>query len=270
MLGAREALAGLRRTFADGPSQTGRTRLRAIAGRLRAEAVGFAHGGGTEPLLRDIDFELPAGEVLGVVGLSGAGKSTLARLLIGVEQPSTGRVRLDGADLAQMDRCWLGPQLGYLPQQVELFAGTVAENIARMQAEPDSAAVIAAARAAGVHDMILQLPMGYDTEIGEGGCMLSGGQRQRLGLARALFGAPRLVELDEPNASLDQAGEAALLGAIAGLRQEGATVIVVTHRMSLLAAVDRVLVLEAGRISDHGPGREVMARIARPRAVARA
>ena len=195
-----------------------------------------------------------------MIGPSGSGKSTLCRLVVGIWPPSSGHVRLDGAEVHTWDRGDFGRHVGYLPQDVELFAGTVRDNIARMSEAPDEA-VIEAARLAGAHDMILHLRGGYGAEIGAHGAVLSGGQRQRIGLARAMFGQPRLVVLDEPNASLDQAGEAALIDAIGRLKAQGTTVILVAHRPSLLVHVDKLLVLREGAGVLFGPREEVLPRL---------
>ena len=190
---------------------------------------------------------------LGVIGPSASGKSSLARLLVGVWTPARGKVRLDGAALEQWDPEALGRHIGYLPQDVELFAGTVAQNIARFEPEADAEAIIAAAQAAGVHELILRLPEGYETQIGEGGMALSAGQRQRIALARALYGEPFLVVLDEPNSNLDGEGEHALTQAILGVRARGGMVVVVAHRPSALASVDLVLMMAEGRAQALGP-----------------
>jgi PrtD family type I secretion system ABC transporter len=216
-------------------------------GRLDVEMLSHAAPQSGLVLLHQVSFEAEPGELVAVVGGSGAGKTTLARLLVGVLKSSGGRVRLDGADIRQYDPGALGAALGYLPQDVELFDGTVAENIARFTAS-DSSAVIAAAQAAGAHELILRFPQGYDTPVGEGGRLLSGGQRQRVALARALFGNPALVVLDEPDASLDAEGEDALVAALQRLRTRGATVVAVTQRRRLLSVADRVLVLRDGAI----------------------
>jgi ABC-type protease/lipase transport system fused ATPase/permease subunit len=216
-------------------------------GRLAVEALAYAAPGTGRPLLRGVSFALAPGELLALVGPSGAGKTTLARLLAGVLRPAAGAVRLDGADLRQFDPRALGPALGYVPQDVELFDGTVAENIARFTV-PGEGAVVAAARAAGAHALILRLPQGYDTPVGDAGRLLSGGQRQRVALARALFGDPAFVVLDEPDASLDAEGEEALVAALQGLRARGATVVAVTQRRRLLGLADRVLVLRDGLV----------------------
>ena len=238
------------------------TELPAPRGRLAIESVAFAYPGTERVFLRGVSFTLAAGESLGIVGPSASGKSTLSRLLVGVWKPASGAVRLDGADVAAWPRHTLGPHIGYLPQDVELFSGTVAENIARL-AEPDPAEVVRAAQRAGVHDLILRLPKGYDSEVGEGGQILSAGQRQRIALARALYGRPCLVVLDEPNSNLDHEGEQALSRALATLKEEGVTVAIVAHRPSLLAGVDRMLVLRDGMIDAFGARGEVMARVAR-------
>ncbi len=181
------------------------------------------------PALRNLSFNLPAGEALGVIGPSGSGKSTLARALVGVWPAVTGTMRLDGSDVYQWDKTELGPHVGYLPQEVELFSGTISENIARF-GEVNAEQVIQAAQRAGVHDLIQHFPQGYDTPLGDGGAGLSGGQKQRIGLARALYGDPSFVVLDEPNSNLDEAGEQALVSAIADLRQRGKTLVLITHR----------------------------------------
>jgi ABC-type protease/lipase transport system fused ATPase/permease subunit len=208
-------------------------------------------------VLKGVSLKAPAGCVVAITGPSASGKSTLARALVGVWVPAAGAVRLDGADVASWRKEELGAWVGYLPQDVELFDGTVAENIARFGA-PDAERIVAAARKAGVHDMILRLPQGYDTPIGEGGMVLSGGQRQRVALARALFGDPALIVLDEPNANLDDAGDAALVAALRELKQEKRTVFVVTHRVNVLSAVDAVAVLAEGRLQAYGPRDKVV------------
>jgi ATP-binding cassette subfamily C exporter for protease/lipase len=213
-------------------------------------------------VLRGVNFEVNPGDVVGVVGPSASGKSSLARLLVGVWRPYSGSVRLDGAEISQWNKTELGPNIGYLPQDIELFDGTISENIARF-GEINSELVIQAAQMAGVHEMILHLPHGYDTVIGANSG-LSGGQRQRIGLARALYGVPALVVLDEPNSNLDDAGEAALVSAINILKQNGSTVFLITHRTSIISVVNKMLVLQAGASIAFGPRDEVLAALQRP------
>jgi len=215
-------------------------------------------------VVQDVNFTLKAGQGLGIIGPSASGKSSLARLIVGVWTPMRGKVRLDGAALDQWSAAELGPHIGYLPQDVELFAGTVAQNIARFEPDAPSDAVIAAAQAAGVHDMIVRLPEGYDTQIGESGAVLSAGQRQRIALARALYRDPFLIVLDEPNSNLDSDGDKALTQAIMRSRARGAIVIVVAHRPSALAGVDQVLAMLNGRSHALGPRDEILAKLFNP------
>lgn len=203
------------------------------------------------PILDGISFTLPAGAALGIIGPSGSGKSTLARVILGIWPQTGGEVRYDDVVIRDQDRVAIGAELGYLPQDVELFGGSIAENIARF-GQPDPEKIIAACQAAGVHDMILRFPKGYDTEIGEAGRILSGGQRQRIGLARALYGNPRLVVLDEPNANLDDAGEYALLNAVLALKARGTTLVLISHRPQIMSAMDLVLVVENGKVARIG------------------
>jgi len=229
-----------------------RLRLPAPAGRLELERVVFAHDTARPPLIKGISFSMNAGESLGIVGASGSGKTTLDRVLVGVWQPQSGAVRLDSANLAHWDRTALGAHLGYLPQDASLFAGTVAQNIARLgPIEPGE--VIKAARLAQVHDMILRLPDGYDTVVGDAGIRLSGGQRQRIALARALYGRPKLVVLDEPDAHLDAEGEDALKSVIQALKACGTTLAVVSHRAGLIGQLDKIAVLKEGALQAFGP-----------------
>lgn len=231
---------------------------------LRVEALSVGAPGTDTSVIEDIGFALQSGDALGIIGPSAAGKTTLARALVGLWPPQAGSVRLDGAKLDQWSPLEIGRSLGYLPQHVELFEGTIAENIARMDPAPVSQAVIAAADAAGVHDMIVGLEAGYDTVLGSGGAPLSSGQRQRIGLARALYGDPFLVVLDEPNANLDAQGEAALDEAVAGLRARGAIVALIAHRPNALRQVNKVLVLQGGRMAGFGDRDEILKRLVVP------
>ncbi len=226
-------------------------------GALAVEGVTAAPPGSNVALLKNINFSLNAGDVLGVIGPSGSGKSTLARLMVGVWPAAAGKVRLDGADMHQWNKGELGPHLGYLPQDIELFEGTISENIARF-GPVNSEMVVAAAQRAQVHDMILHLPQGYDTKLGEGGLGLSGGQKQRLGLARAMYGDPSFIVLDEPNSNLDDAGELALVRAVTDLRKRGKTVVLITHRSSIVSATNKLLVLRDGAVGMFGPSDQVM------------
>jgi ATP-binding cassette subfamily C protein len=226
------------------------------------ENVAAAPPGEQKIVLQEVTFALEAGSGLGIIGPTASGKSSLVRLLVGVWQPLRGKVRLDGAALDQWAPEELGKHIGYLPQDVELFAGTVADNIARFEDHADPALVIAAAKAAGVHDLIVSLPEGYDTQAGENGSALSAGQAQRIALARALYRDPFLVVLDEPNANLDAEGDEALTAAIQGVRARGGIVIVVAHRPSAIVAVDLILVLNKGRMHHFGPKEEVLAKAA--------
>jgi ABC-type protease/lipase transport system fused ATPase/permease subunit len=241
-----------------------RMALPAPRGQLVAHHLVFRAPQGERLLLAGVSLQLEAGESLAIIGASGAGKSTLLRLLTGVWQPSAGTVRLDQADLAQWPREDLGPWLGYVPQNVELFPGTVAENIARL-GEVDSARVVQAAQRAQVHELILALPEGYDTLIDPHSAVVSPGQRQRIALARALYGEPKLVILDEPNSNLDGAGEQALAETLKALRGQ-VTVVVVTHRSTLIQHVDKMLVLDAGKVAHYGATAEVL-RAMQPKAV---
>lgn len=268
-LSARSSYARLRSLLQAIPQRMRRMRLPAPKGRLLAEQLVVVPPGGTVPVLRGVSFDIPVGETVGIIGPSAAGKSTLARAVLGVWPAASGAVRLDGAAITDWNRDELGPNIGYLPQDVELMEGTVSENIARF-GEIDPGAVVIAAHKAGVHEMILRLPKGYDTPIGQGGAVLSGGQRQRVGLARALYGSPRLVVLDEPNSNLDEHGEAALVAALDHLKRSHATVLVITHRPNLLHHVDRIMVLRDGLVQMFGPRDQVLAEFARPAAVGRA
>lgn len=246
------------------------TELPQPKGALTVEGLNYGAPGSGRLLLAAVNFSLQPGEFLGVIGPSGAGKSTLARLLVGVHQPLNGSVRLDGADVFNWSRADFGRYVGYLPQDTELFAGSVRDNIARFMADVSDDEVVAAAQAAGVHDLIVRLPKGYDTELGVGGVVLSAGQRQRVGLARAMLRAPALVVLDEPNANLDAQGEEALLKALKVMKARGQTVVVVSHKPSMLQDADKLLVIRDGRVDMFGPRAAVLERLNKNAAAAAA
>lgn len=257
---AREQYARLNEIFKNVPPTPERMSLPAPKGDLLVEQIVVTPPGAHGPVLKGISFRAPPGASVGVLGASAAGKSTLARALLGIWPAQSGKVRLDGADMFQLDRAAVGPYLGYLPQDIELFEGSIGENIARF-GEVDAAKVVEAAQMAGVHEMILRLPQGYDTVIGAHGGVLSGGQRQRIGLARALYGDPKLVILDEPNSNLDDVGERALGEALIKLKQKGTTLFIITHRVSALAYVDNLLVLSEGQIVMSGARDQVLAQL---------
>jgi PrtD family type I secretion system ABC transporter len=243
-------------------------RLPAPEGRLHVQNVGYRREEAATPTLAGISFELDPGETLGVIGPTGAGKSTLARLLVGLEAPSNGSIRLDGVEVSAWPREEFGPYVGYLPQDVELLTGTVAANIARF-GELNSEQVVAAAKLANVHDVIVHLPDGYETRVGDGGQSLSGGQRQRIALGRAVYGRSRYLVLDEPNANLDAEGEMLLRQTLSALKSDRRTVIVITHRPSLLDMVDKLLVLREGRVQAFGPRDEILSQMKRLAVLAR-
>ncbi|MDQ0321945.1 ATP-binding cassette subfamily C protein PrsD [Pararhizobium capsulatum DSM 1112] len=260
---ARQSWARLNELLKAMPERDAPLELPAPRERLTAEGLAGGPPGAQRLTFADVNFAVRAGSALGIIGPSASGKSSLARALIGIWPAFRGSARLDGAALDQWDSDRLGRHIGYLPQDVELFAGTVAQNIARFEENASSDAIVAAARAARVNDLILKLPNGYETEIGEGGASLSAGQRQRVALARALYGEPFLVVLDEPNSNLDAEGEQALSEAIMSVRQRGGIVIVIAHRPSALAATDLVLMMNEGRMQAFGPKDEVLAKILR-------
>jgi ATP-binding cassette subfamily C protein PrsD len=261
---ARQGVERLRKVL-DAPAflDRDRTALPAPQRELSAGGLVVAAPGRQAPILQGVSLKLEAGQGLGIIGPSASGKSTLVRALVGVWRPLKGEVRLDGAALEQWPSQELGRHIGYLPQDIELFDGTVAENIARFEPGASDEAIVAAAQAAGAHDLILKLEKGYDTRIGEDGATLSGGQRQRVGLARALYGDPFLVVLDEPNSNLDHDGDEALTVAVKGIRARGGIVIVVTHRQTAIAGVDQIAVMAEGRIQGFGPKEEILQKVMR-------
>lgn len=242
------------------PEEGEKMKLPAPQGIVSFESAIIAPPGSKSPVIKSVSFRSNAGDIIGILGSSGAGKSTLARGLLGIWGANSGNIRLDGADIFSWNRAELGPYIGYLPQDIELFEGSISENIARFGAV-DAAKVVTAAKAAGVHELILSFSDGYDTIIGAQGGGLSGGQRQRIGLARALYGDPVLIVLDEPNSNLDEVGERALMAVLQGLKQRKASVFIITHRPNVLAAVDKLLVLNDGAMQVYGPRDEVLAHL---------
>ncbi|HWE71837.1 MAG TPA: type I secretion system permease/ATPase [Stellaceae bacterium] len=260
MIAARDAFNRVRYVLEASPLPPVHLALPRPEGQVSAEQMSYMLPRTSRPLLYNVNFRIEPGESVGVIGPSGAGKSTLARQLVGVLRPTAGTVRLDGADLGTWPRNAVGQYIGYLPQDIELFSDSVAANIARFQ-QTDDEAVIEAARIAGVHEMILRLPDGYETWVGDGGAILSGGVRQRIGLARAVFGMPSLVVLDEPSSNLDSEGDAALAECMLKLKQARITTITISHRPATIAIVDKILLLVDGRIEAFGPRAEVLARL---------
>lgn len=260
LVAARAAYGRLAKLFPEIFADTTKQPLPAPEGAIRVERVYLAGNTPDTPIIRQADLELPAGKSLAILGPSGSGKSSLAKLIVGVWTPSGGHVRIDGADISQWDGTYLGRFVGYLPQDVELFPGTVADNIGRFETDnPDG--ILEAAKAAHAYDLILHLPNGFDTRLGEGGIQLSAGQAQRIGLARALYGKPRMVVLDEPNANLDAEGEQALVHTLNALRTQGVTLIMITHKPSLVASMDYLLVMREGRVDVIGPREQVLAKL---------
>lgn len=260
---ARDAYGRLNKFYELVPEEDESLSLPAPSGKLDVEHVVAGPPGAQKAVLSGLNFSINPGDGLGVIGPSAAGKSTLAKLLVGVWLPQKGAVRLDGATFDQWNREELGPHIGYLPQEVELFDGTIAQNISRYSSDANSETIVMAAKYAGVHELVLRLPDGYDTRIGEGGAVLSGGQIQRVALARALYGDPALVVMDEPNSNLDAEGDAALSRAIAGLRERGKSVVVMAHRPSAISAVDKLLMLRDGKQIAFGPKEEVLKEVTR-------
>jgi PrtD family type I secretion system ABC transporter len=259
----RQSWRRLNELLRQSPADKQQTALPKPACDLAVERISVTPPGAGKIVVHDVAFRLEKGNGLGIIGPSASGKSCLARALVGVWETARGAIRLDGAALSQWSAASLGRNIGYLPQDVELFSGTIAQNIARHEADPSADDVIAAAKAAGVHEMILRLPDGYDTEISEGGASLSAGQRQRIALARALYGDPFLVVLDEPNSNLDTEGEEALTKAILGVRARAGIVIVIAHRPSALAGVDLMMVMDQGKAQLYGPRQEILAKVMR-------
>jgi ATP-binding cassette subfamily C protein len=262
---ARQSWHRLNRLLENMPPRTAQTLLQNPSNSLSVEGVSIVPPGEQRVIVQEVTFTLAAGSGLGIIGPSGSGKSSLVRALVGVWQPARGKVRIDGAALDQWSPDVLGRHVGYLPQDVELFAGSVAQNICRFDPEASSGSIIAAAKEAGVHEMIIKMREGYDTQIGEQGAALSAGQAQRVALARALYGDPFLIVLDEPNSNLDTEGDEALTRAIRGARERGAIVVVVAHRPIGIEAVDQLLVLKDGRMQACGPKETVLAQVLQPR-----
>lgn len=263
LVAARGAFLRVRELLRVNPPHEPELTLPRPEGRVSVEALSFVPRGVAKPVLRGVTFRIEPGEVLGIIGPSGAGKSTLARHIVGVQAPSGGAVRLDGSDVSTWIESSLGHHLGYLPQDIELFTESVAANICRFNRGEDRE-IIAAARIAGVHEMIVRLPDGYNTQVGEGGAVLSGGYRQRIGLARAVYGNPSLVVLDEPSSNLDADGDAALADCIMQLKKRGTTVVIISHRPVTIGVVDKILVLREGVAEMFGPRSEILARLTRP------
>ncbi|TCW32975.1 type I secretion system permease/ATPase [Gulbenkiania mobilis] len=261
LISARAAYTRLEELLKDFPERGTGMSLPPPTGVVTVENAVAVPPGAQAPVLKGLSFSFNNGEIIGVVGPSASGKSTLARLLVGIWPTQAGKIRLDGADIFRWNKDELGPYIGYLPQDIELFEGTIAENIARF-GEVDSEKVIQAAQRAGVHEMILRFPQGYDTRLGDGGNLLSGGQKQRIGLARAMYGDPSLIVLDEPNSNLDDVGEQALVRAIIDLKARGKTVVLITHRTSIISAVDKLMVLRDGLLQMYGPRDQVLAALA--------
>ncbi len=259
--GARQAYQRLHELLTAFPLEEKQLSLPRPTGKLKIENVTAVAPDSRTLVLSGVSCRLNPGEVMGVIGPSGSGKSTLARLAVGIWSAVSGKVRLDGADLYRWNKEELGSAIGYLPQDVELFAGSISENIARF-GEVDSEKVVEAAQLAGVHDLILHFPQGYDTQLGDGGAGLSGGQKQRIGLARALYGNPVLVVLDEPNSNLDEAGEAALLNAVSRLKERHCSVLIITHRQPILKAATHLLMLQKGKVVAFGPAEDVLSKLA--------
>jgi ATP-binding cassette subfamily C protein len=258
---ARRSWKRLETALAARPAEARKLALPDPSGAITAQDLFFIAPNasfGTEPILKRLNFVIGAGEAVAIIGPSGAGKSTLAKLLVGALQPTGGSIRIDGADLRSWDENQLGKHVGYLAQEVELFPGSIAQNVARFGPDADDPAIVEAARRAGAHELILARRDGYQATIGPSGTTLSGGERQRIGLARAFYGNPRILVLDEPSTHLDGSGEAALEGVLSAAKAAGVTAIVITHRPSIAAACDRVMLLRGGVVETFGPGGDVL------------
>lgn len=262
LINARDAYSRIDMLLRETPPDRQDMPLPAPTGTVAVEGVVASAPGVPLNIIRGVSFAVPAGTTVAIIGPTGSGKSSLARLLVGLWQPSSGKVRLDGVDIHDWNKAELGPYIGYLPQDVELFDGTFAENIARF-GEIDMSRVEAAAMTVGLHELISALPGGYEAQIGDDGCFLSGGQRQRVALARAVYGSPRLIVLDEPNSSLDEIGEQALLLTLQTLKTQGVTTLIISHRPSILPVVDRILVMRDGAAQGYGPRDEILASLSR-------
>jgi ATP-binding cassette subfamily C protein len=261
---SRQALRRLREVLQVSEAEEAKMDLPQPEKGITVEQVYCGPFGETMPFVQTVSLELQSGDGLGVIGPSGSGKSTFARALVGVTSPLRGVIRFDGAELSQWDAEKRGEFIGYLPQDLQLFDGTVAENISRFREDAEPEKIIEAAKLADVHDMIVALPEGYNTMIGRSGRSLSAGQRQRLALARALYNNPFLVVLDEPNSNLDAIGESALTNAIKAMREKGSIVVVIAHRPSAIATVDKILCLKAGKMAGFGPKEEVLRQVVQP------
>lgn len=261
VLQARKALERLREVLNNAPERIENIELPQPTGKILFDKVFFAPASNSKPIIKGVSFAIEPGEILGVIGPSAAGKSTIAKLVTGVWRPNSGAVRLDGADVYYWKRGDFGKYVGYLPQDVELFAGTVKDNIARMDKKADDKNVVIAASDADAHNMILALPHGYSTEIGDGGAMLSAGQRQRIGLARAFYGKPKLIVLDEPNSNLDSDGEMALANSLNNARKNNSTVIIISHKPAIIKLTDKLLVIKDGQVAAFGPSKEIVEKV---------
>lgn len=263
-INAKKSYDRLKEAFKHNERDEEKTSLPAPEGKIEVENLYYAYPGSNKHFIKGVTFQINPGESVAIIGPSGSGKTTLSKLIVGAADPTIGVVRIDGASIKDWRKDELGPYIGYLPQGVELFSGTARENIARMDPNGDSEKVIVAAQLAGVHDLILQLPKGYDTELGVDGSMLSGGQRQRIGLARCFYGEPKILVLDEPNANLDDQGEKALETALAVAKEQNITTVIVSHKNSILKFVDKLMVMKDGMLVAFGPTQEILSKLNSP------